>query len=84
MSWQSSHGDVEAYSREAWLDAYESLSRADREVSLAPDDLALLATCAYMIGRESEYRDLLERAHRAHLDAGRRARARCAAPSGSA
>ena len=60
----------EAYSREAWLDAYESLSRADREVSLAPDDLALLATCAYMIGRESEYRDLLERAHRVHLEAG--------------
>ena len=60
----------EAYSREAWLDAYESLSRADREVSLAPVDLALLATCAYMIGRESEYRDLLERAHRVHLEAG--------------
>ena len=60
----------EAYSREAWLDAYESLSRADREVSLAPDDLARLATCAYMIGRESEYRDLLERAHRVHLEAG--------------
>jgi tetratricopeptide (TPR) repeat protein len=59
----------EAYSREAWLDAYESLSRADREASLAPDDLALLATCAYMIGRESEYRDLLERAHRVYLEA---------------
>jgi ATP/maltotriose-dependent transcriptional regulator MalT len=60
----------EAYSRELWLDAYESLSRADREVTLAREDLALLATCAYMIGRESEYRDLLERAHRLHLDAG--------------
>jgi DNA-binding CsgD family transcriptional regulator len=60
----------EAYSRDAWLDAYESLSRADREVALAPHDLALLATCAYMIGRESEYRDLLERAHRVHLEAG--------------
>jgi DNA-binding NarL/FixJ family response regulator len=60
----------EAYSREAWLDAYESLSQADREVSLAPDDLALLATCAYMIGREAEYRDVLERAHRVSLEAG--------------
>ena len=60
----------EAYSREAWLDAYESFSRADREVSLAPGDLALLATCAYMIGRESEYRDLLERAYRVSLEAG--------------
>jgi ATP/maltotriose-dependent transcriptional regulator MalT len=63
-------GGREACSREAWLDAYDSLSRVDREVSLAPQDLALLATCAYMLGRESEYRDLLERAHRAHLEAG--------------
>jgi DNA-binding CsgD family transcriptional regulator len=60
----------EAYAREAWLTAYESLSRADAEAPLAPDDLALLATCAYMIGRESEYRDLLERAHRVNLAAG--------------
>jgi DNA-binding CsgD family transcriptional regulator len=60
----------EAYAREAWLDAYESLSRADGEVPLAPHDLELLATCAYMSGRESEYRDLLERAHRVNLAAG--------------
>ena len=60
----------EAYAREAWLNAYESLSRADAEAPLAPEDLGLLATCAYMIGRESEYRDLLERAHRANLAAG--------------
>ncbi len=60
----------EAYLREAWLDAYESLWRVDREVSLAPHDLACLATCAYMIGRESEYRDVLERAHRVYLEAG--------------
>jgi DNA-binding CsgD family transcriptional regulator len=69
----------EAYSEERWSEAYESLSRADRESSLAPDDLALLATCAYMIGREAEYRELLERAHRAHLDAGEELAAlRCA------
>jgi hypothetical protein len=69
----------EAYSKESWSEAYESLSRADRESSLAPDDLALLATCAYMIGREAEYRELLERAHRAHLDAGEELAAlRCA------
>jgi ATP/maltotriose-dependent transcriptional regulator MalT len=60
----------EAYSRGAWLDAYESLSRADREASLVPADLALLATCGYMIGRESEYRDLLERAYRVNLEVG--------------
>ena len=60
----------DAYLKERWSEAYESLSRADRESSLAPEDLALLATCAYMIGREAEYRQLLERAHRAHLGAG--------------
>ena len=61
------------------MEAYESLSRADRESSLAPDDLALLATCAYMVGREAEYRELLERAHRAYLDAGEELAAlRCA------
>jgi Flp pilus assembly protein TadD len=59
----------EAYSSEAWLDAYESLSRADRESPLIAADLELLATSAYMIGREAEYLGLLERAHRTYLDA---------------
>jgi DNA-binding CsgD family transcriptional regulator len=59
----------EACSREAWSDAYAAFSEADRESSLAPHDLELLARCAYMLGREGEYRDLLERAHRGHLDA---------------
>ncbi len=60
----------EAYSREAWLDAYESLSRADGGSPLTADDLGLLATSAYMLGREAEYLALLERAHRVHLDTG--------------
>jgi DNA-binding CsgD family transcriptional regulator len=69
----------EAYSAEAWSDAYDLLSVADRADPLGPDDLQLLATCAYMVGREAEYRDLLERAHRAHLDAGEElAAVRCA------
>jgi len=59
-----------AYSAEAWSDAYESLSGADRESPLAAEDLGLLATSAYMLGREAEYLGLLERGHRAHLDAG--------------
>jgi tetratricopeptide (TPR) repeat protein len=68
-----------AYSVEAWSDAYGSLSAADRTDPLGPDDLELLATCAYMVGREAEYRELLERAHRAHLDAGAEVAAlRCA------
>jgi DNA-binding CsgD family transcriptional regulator len=60
----------EAYSTEVWLDAHESLSRADRESPLAADDLGLLATSAYMLGREAEYLGLLERAHRSYLDGG--------------
>jgi DNA-binding CsgD family transcriptional regulator len=59
-----------AYSAEAWSDAYESLSGADRADPLRPEDLELLATCAYMLGRQGAYLGLLERAHRAHLGAG--------------
>jgi DNA-binding CsgD family transcriptional regulator len=60
----------EAYAAEVWLVAYESLSAADRSDPLQPADLELLATSAYMLGRESEYVGLLERAHRAYLDCG--------------
>lgn len=68
-----------AYSTGAWSEAYESLARADRESALAANDLELLATSAYMLGHEGEYRELLERAHRAHLDAGQEVSAlRCA------
>jgi DNA-binding NarL/FixJ family response regulator len=65
--------------RGAWLDAYESLTRADAAGQLAPDDLELLATAAYMLGRGDDYVRGLERAHYAHLDAGSVPRAaRCA------
>jgi hypothetical protein len=68
----------ESYARQAWMDAYESLSAADRSEELGAD-LELLATSGYMIGRESDYLALLERAHRAHLDAGEAlAAVRCA------
>ena len=45
-------------------------SAADRSNQLGAEDLELLATSAYMLGREEDYLRLLERAHRAHLDAG--------------
>jgi ATP/maltotriose-dependent transcriptional regulator MalT len=54
----------------AWREAHEALSRADTEAPLGPGDLELLATSAYMLGLESDYYGTLERAHRAHLDAG--------------
>jgi DNA-binding CsgD family transcriptional regulator len=60
----------ESYARQAWGQAYESLSQADDSSSLGPADLELLAYSAYMLGREPEYLEFLERAYRAHLDAG--------------
>jgi DNA-binding CsgD family transcriptional regulator len=69
----------EAYGERAWVDAYESLSRADQVALLGPEDLELLATSAYMLGRNDDYRSAFERAHQAYLDAGEVARAaRCA------
>ena len=67
-----------SYAARAWPDAYRSLSRADETAPLEPTDLELLATSAYMLGRDDEYVRALERAHYAHLDAGEVPRAaRC-------
>jgi DNA-binding CsgD family transcriptional regulator len=60
----------ESYAHEAWTDAYESFSLADRLRQLAASDLELLATSAYMLGRQEDYFAVLQRAYRAHLDAG--------------
>ena len=59
----------DAYGRRAWSDAYTSLAAADAGDPLATDDLALLATSAYMLGRDHEYVRILERAHHAYLEA---------------
>ncbi len=68
-----------AYARRAWLDAYESLAAADRVVRLGAQDLELLATSAYMLGRAEDYLRGLERAYQLHRDAGDPLRAvRCA------
>ncbi|HEX6584341.1 MAG TPA: hypothetical protein VF056_12120, partial [Thermoleophilaceae bacterium] len=68
-----------SYAGEAWTDAYESLSAADRSDPLGGQDLELLATSAYMIGREDDYLAVLERAYREHLSSGRQLGAlRCA------
>jgi DNA-binding NarL/FixJ family response regulator len=68
-----------AYAAREWSGAYESLARADREAPLGADDLELLATSAYMRGRDAEHLAALERAHHAHLEAGATLRAaRCA------
>ncbi len=68
-----------AYGLRAWGDAFESLARADRATGLEVEDLERLAIAAYMTGREREYLDALERAHRVCLEAGDEIRAsRCA------
>ena len=64
-----------SYAARAWGDAYESLSRADHAESLGAEDLELLATSAYMLGRDDEWMSLLERAHHVYVDAGESRRA---------
>jgi ATP/maltotriose-dependent transcriptional regulator MalT len=59
-----------SYAERAWLDAHDSLSRADRDSPLGADDLYLLATSAYMLARDEEYAASLERAHHAYASAG--------------
>jgi DNA-binding NarL/FixJ family response regulator len=56
------------YAVRAWTDSYDSLSAADRAEPLGAEDLELLATSAYMLGRDAAYLAALERAHRAYLE----------------
>ena len=68
----------EAYARRTWMDACTSLSHVDEAAPLGAEDLELLATSAYMLGRDDDYLSYLERAHHAYLDAGEAMRAvRC-------
>ena len=69
----------EFFTGRAWMDAYRSLSHADQEAPLGAEDLEMFATSASMIGRDDDCLDGLERAYRAHLEAGEALRAvRCA------
>jgi DNA-binding CsgD family transcriptional regulator len=51
------------------------LSLADHAESVGAEDLELLATSAYMLGRDDEWMSLLERAHHVYVDAGESRRA---------
>ncbi len=64
-----------SYAARAWGDAYEAFSRADQTESLGAEDVELLATSAYMLGRDDEWMSLLERAHHVYVDAGEDRRA---------
>jgi DNA-binding NarL/FixJ family response regulator len=65
--------------RQAWADAFDKLSAADREASLAPEDLERLAMAAYLMGRDADSDEVLARAHQEWLRLGGTERAaRCA------
>ena len=69
----------DAYTRRAWLEAYEAFIRADEDAPLDAEDLALLSTTVLMLGRDDEAVGVLERAHHAYLERGETLRAvRCA------
>jgi DNA-binding CsgD family transcriptional regulator/tetratricopeptide (TPR) repeat protein len=72
-----------AYAQRAWGDAFELLSLSDHAVPLSAEDLELLATAAYMLGRPDDLSGL-ERAYHLYLDAGEPLRAaRCAGWAGT-
>jgi ATP/maltotriose-dependent transcriptional regulator MalT len=60
----------DAYASWAWSDAHALLRRADEAEPLAPPDLGLLATAAYMLGRDEDWVAAHERAHHLHLESG--------------
>src|SRR5829696_10406882 len=61
------------------MDAYRSLSLADQASPLGAEDLELLATSAFMLGRDDDCLSGLECAYHVYLDAGEAMRAvRCA------
>jgi DNA-binding NarL/FixJ family response regulator len=74
MSDALEHGR-ESYRRRAWADAYTSFSRADQTSPLCGEDLELLGTSAYLVGRDLDSERIFERAHRAYLSAGEHVRA---------
>ena len=70
----------EAYATRAWLQAYECLEVAHAQAPLAAPDLELLATVAFMLGRDDDCVAWLDVAHQRHLDDGENLRAvRCVA-----
>lgn len=59
----------QAYDRRAWSDAYAAYLRADERTPLAGEALWRFATTAFLVGRETDFQRLLERSHRAHVEA---------------
>lgn len=69
----------EAFRRRAWADAYAALRLADKVAPLGGADLEMLATAAYLTGRDSHFYSCLDRAYRERIGSGDRLpAARCA------
>jgi DNA-binding CsgD family transcriptional regulator/tetratricopeptide (TPR) repeat protein len=69
----------EAAGRRSWEDARTALLAADRSSPLEAEDLELLATAVFLLGRVDEAVAALRRAHQRHLDRDDARRAtRCA------
>ena len=60
----------ESFARAAWREAFVALSEADSAGALSARDLETLGRSAYMVGDTVAYVTALERAHKAHLEAG--------------
>lgn len=59
-----------SYAKRAWGDAYAQLAKADRTRPLGKDDLARLATAAFLIGKDGESAQAWTRAHEDALGRG--------------
>src|SRR5690606_40692137 len=59
-----------AFAARRWREAYESLSLADGESPLGPDDLERFAASAYLVGEDAHAAGAWTRAHRALADQG--------------
>ena len=57
----------EAFGLQRWTDAFTHLSAAARQTSLEPDDLFLLGTAAFLIGKADETVDVLGKAHHGYI-----------------
>lgn len=60
----------EAFSRQAWAEAFAVMTEADATASLSFADLEILGTAAYMLGRSTDSADVLERAYHQALREG--------------
>lgn len=59
-------------------EAYQAFLRADDATPLGADDLERLATTAYLIGRDLDFQQFIERLHQVNTEAGKAERAaRC-------